>query len=66
MASHVWDLAKEQPRNDRYRAYVCTRCGKGPIQKDVLNAKGSLLDAAKQAGIDPNCYNEIVKKIHDD
>jgi hypothetical protein len=63
MAAHVWDLAAKQPRDDRYRAYVCTRCGKGPIQKDVLDGKDSLLDAAKKAGISTDCNIEIAKKI---
>ncbi len=66
MAAHVWDLAAQQPRDDRYRAYVCTRCGKGPIQKDVLDGKDSLLDAAKKAGIDPDCYIEVARKIMED
>jgi hypothetical protein len=66
MAAHVWDLAKDQPRNDRYRAYVCTRCGKGPIQKDVFDDKSSLLEAAKKAGISPDCNIEIARKIMED
>jgi hypothetical protein len=66
MTAHVWDLAATQPRNDRYRTYVCKRCGKGPVQKDVFDTKQSLLEAAKQAGISSDCNVEIVKKIHDD
>jgi len=65
MAAHVWELADKQPRNDRYRAYTCTRCGKGPIQKDVYDDKDSLLDAAKKAGIAADCYIEVAKGIHE-
>ena len=66
MTAHIWSLDAQQPLNDRYRAYKCTRCGKGPIQKDILSAKDSLLDAAKRAGISSDCSIEIVKKIMED
>jgi hypothetical protein len=65
MAAHTWELAAKQPRNDRYRHYTCTRCGKGPIQKDVFDDKSSMLDAAKKAGIEPDCYEQIAKDIHE-
>jgi len=66
MAAHVWELSEKQPRNDRYRAYTCTRCGKGPIQKDVYDDKGSLLDAVKKAGISTDCYLEVARKVMED
>jgi hypothetical protein len=66
MAAHRWEMTKEQPRNDRYRTYVCIRCGKGPIQKDIYDSKGGLVTAAKNAGISPDCNLEICKDIHEE
>jgi hypothetical protein len=66
MAIHIWELYENQPLNDRFRTYKCSRCGKGPIQKDIFNDKDSLLEAAKKAGVSPDCNIEIAKKIMED
>ena len=65
MAAHTWMLAKDLPRNDRYRTYVCSRCGAGPVQKDILADKSSITNAAKSQGVSPDCYLEIASKIHE-
>ncbi len=66
MAAHTWELSENQPRNDRYRLYICTRCGKGPVQKDVFDDKEAITAAAKKIGISSDCNVEIVRKIMDE
>jgi len=61
--AHVWKLTAKQPINDRYRTYACERCGAGPVQKDILNGKGSIAGEAKRQGYSTDCNIEITKKI---
>ncbi len=64
MAAHVWELATDVPSfGDQYRVFKCSRCGAGPIKKNILTGKGSFLELAKQAGISPDCNLQIAKDI---
>ncbi len=65
MTAHNWELAENQPTFDRYRDYVCSRCGAGPIRKDIYDGKDSLVSAAKRVGVSSDCNLVIAGKIHD-
>ena len=62
MAAHVWELT-DGPQSDGYRSFQCSRCGAGPIKKNVHAGKGSFLELAKKAGISPDCNIQIAKDI---
>ena len=66
MANHKWENTGNRSRGDRYREYVCTRCGIGPVFKDVFEDKQAIATAAKKQGLSTDCNVEIVKKIQEE
>ena len=62
-AIHRWELADNGPGFDDMRAYVCKRCGVGPVTVRVLDGKFSINKTAKQQGISSDCNFETVKGV---
>jgi len=52
-------------RADGSKYFICGRCGIGPILKNFLEPKSSIVRKAKAMGHSSDCNVEIVGKIHE-
>jgi len=63
MSAHKWVLSMIGTKLGRDRIFRCERCGAGPIVKDILSSKNSIMNIAKELGYSNDCNVEVVKKI---
>lgn len=60
---HRWVL---KGGTDRVRVFFCSRCGAGPVRKDVMSSKGSIAAQARLQGLSNDCNHEVVRKTMED